>query len=401
MPRSARRPNNGGRKDVREKERRARSGENPGGVEARLQELLQGLVSRKGVAHAVVAVESGDRAFRWIGAAGHANPSGTLMQDNTPYFIASVTKLYIASTILKLHERGELTIDHPMTAYLPPRLIQGLHRLNGTDHTGRITLRHLLGHASGLPEYLEYHPKGEKSLLERVIENQHSWTLEDTLQIVRDKMKPYFEPQPLQAKRWKVRYSDTNYQLLIGIIEAVVGKPVAEVFDELLFRPLELKDTFHPEVAASRTGLEPATVWAEDKPLEPAAMTPFRDLYSTASDQLRFMQALRSGEVFANPTTRELMSAYWNTFGFLLSPVAPGWPIQYGLGMMRFQLPRLFSPFWPMPPIVGHTGATGSWLFYCPKLDMVLCGTVDQITAAAVPFNVVPQLLRVLESSKV
>lgn len=129
-------------------------GELPGTVTERLKELLQRLMQIKNVKHAVVAVERGDGSFRWFGATGMANPDGTPMREDTPFWIASVTKLYIATAILKLHEQGRLSIYDPMAKYLPQSMIGGLHRTRaGVDQTGKITLRHLLGHASGLPDY--------------------------------------------------------------------------------------------------------------------------------------------------------------------------------------------------------------------------------------------------------
>lgn len=95
------------------------------------------------------------------------------------------------------------------------------------------------------------------------------------------------------------------------------------------------------------------------------------------------------------------MTQSWHTFGFSLNPMptSPGWPIQYGLGMMRFHIPRLFSLLHPTPPVIGHTGVTGSWLFYCPEWDVYLVGTVNQAAAAAVPFRLVPKLLQILGST--
>jgi CubicO group peptidase (beta-lactamase class C family) len=113
------------------------------------------------------------------------------------------------------------------------------------------------------------------------------------------------------------------------------------------------------------------------------------------------MRAIIQGELFRESKTAALMQLHWNRFGFPLDAVAmrlPSWPIEYGLGMMRFQLPRLFTPFKPIPAVVGHTGVTGSWLFYCPEYDLYLCGTVDQLSAAALPFRFVPKLLRTIDS---
>jgi CubicO group peptidase (beta-lactamase class C family) len=76
---------------------------------------------------------------------------------------------------------------------------------------------------------------------------------------------------------------------------------------------------------------------------------------------------------------------------------APGWPIEYGLGMMRFQLSRALSPLYPVPALIGHSGSTGSWLFYCPERDLFLAGTVDQGSAGPVPFRFLPKVLRAVE----
>ena len=95
------------------------------------------------------------------------------------------------------------------------------------------------------------------------------------------------------------------------------------------------------------------------------------------------------------------MQQCWNRFGLptdRASLRSPGWPIEYGLGMMRFRLPRMLTPWRPVPSVVGHTGSTGCWLFYCEELDVFLCGSVDEVTAGAVPYRVVPEILRLLGS---
>jgi len=362
-----------------------------------LQRQLQRLMSVRYVKHAIVAVESMDGSFKWIGAKGEANPDGTPMQANTPFWVASVTKLYIAAAVLKLHEQGRLSIDDTMATYLPGRLTKGIHRVNGVDYSDKITVRHLLSHSSGLPDYLEIHRKGEKSLFAIVAENiDRSWSTEEILQLVRDVNAPLFSPQSKGAKK-KIRYSDTNFQLLIAIIENVTAQPLHAAFEEMLYQPLGLKQTFHPGTLPA-TQLPPvASVWYRDNPLDiPGAMRCFKDLNSTASDLVAFMRALIRGDVFDDPATVSLMTGEWNQFGVAFSPVGPGWPIEYGLGMMRFRYPRALTPFCPIPEVIGHTGASGSWLFYCPPLDIVLSGSVSQVAATAVPFQFVPRLLKIL-----
>jgi CubicO group peptidase (beta-lactamase class C family) len=167
-----------------------------------------------------------------------------------------------------------------------------------------------------------------------------------------------------------------------------------------VFEPLGLAHTWH--LAAHPESITPATLWIDKQPLHiPLAMQSFSDLISTVADLLKFMRALIQGRVFDNLATIKLMTQHWHTFGFSLNPVrtSPSWPIQDGLGMMRFQIPRLFSPLRPTPPMIGHSGATGSWLFYCPELDVYTAGTVDQVTAVSVPFRFVPKLLHILSSA--
>ncbi|WP_256623431.1 serine hydrolase domain-containing protein [Methanolobus chelungpuianus] len=351
------------------------------------------------VNHAVLAVESIDGSFRWSGAIGIAHPDGTPMRTNTPFWIASVTKLYIASAVLKLHEQGHLSIYEKMTSYLPRNLTEGLNRTkDGVDHSDKITLLHLLSHSSGIPDYLEIHQKGEKLLWNSILEDgDRSWSIEDSIQLVRNVNHPLFRPQPMDVKGRKSRYSDTNFQLLIAIIENVTGKPVHHVFEEMFCRPLNLKRTYFPSASAYKRFPIAASIWYKDQSLDlPYALESARDLISTADELIIFMRALIRGDFFDDPGTTELMQSDWNRFGLMLSPVAPGWPIEYGLGIMRFKVPPPFSFFRSFPELRGHTGVSSAWLFYCPEIDMIITGTVSQLSAVAVPFKLVPKIAGLL-----
>ncbi|NPV75958.1 MAG: beta-lactamase family protein [Anaerolineae bacterium] len=369
-------------------------------LEAILKQSLQDLVKTKHIKHAVLAIESMAGPFKWSGAEGIAQPDGTAMTPETPFCIASVTKLFIAATILKLHEQRQISIDESMAAYLPDSLIKGLHRIGTVDYTKKITLRHLLEHSSGLPDYLEIHTKDKKSIFDIVIEEgDRSWSIQDFMDIVREVNAPLFAPQPLEARHKKVRYSDTNYQLLIAIIKEVTSQSLHKVFNEMIYEPLGLKQTFHPGTSPSGSISEVATLWYKDQPLNiPKALASFGDLNSTVGDLLIFLRALISGMIFDDPATIKFMCREWNRFGFSLSPVGPGWPIEYGLGIMRFRYPRFLTPLNPLPEVIGHTGVSGSWLFYCPSLEMLMAGDVSQITAGGVPFQFVPKIIRSLQS---
>ena len=365
----------------------------------RLQAEFVALLGQRGVRHALCGIAEGDGSWRWLNAAGPATPNERLMTPQTPFFIASISKLFIAATILRLHERGALHIDEPMMEFLPDENVAGLHQWNGTDYTPSIRVRQLLGHTSGLPDYLEERPRGGRPFIERIVaEGDRDWGIEEALDIVRS-LRPHFPPQPVGAGKPRARYSDTNYRLLIAIIESVTAGSLAEAFDTFLFQPLGLTQTWLP--GADTAGHpEPATVWFGDRALDiPLAMRAVGDLYSTADDLVTFMRSLVRGAVFERPETLRMMRDERVRFGLPRDRAAlrsPGWPIEYGLGMMRFALPRLFTGFRPLPALFGHSGSTGTWLFHCPELDLYFCGTVDQGTAGAVPYRLLPRLLRLV-----
>src|SRR5689334_17069689 len=73
---------------------------------------------------------------------GHANAeNGTPFTENTLFLIGSVAKTFTAASVLKLREQGKLSLDDHVTKFLPELPYQN------------VTLRHLLTHTSGVPEY--------------------------------------------------------------------------------------------------------------------------------------------------------------------------------------------------------------------------------------------------------
>lgn len=369
----------------------------------KLLKMLGALSARPSNPHAVLALESADGSFAWSGAAGAANAAGVPMTVDTPYFIASIDKLYIATATLRLVERGSVRLDEPIATYLPESLWRAIHVLDGTDRSASITVAHLLSHTSGLADYLEDRPKGGRSLIEILVEDgDRSWGVEEPMARVRDELVPHFAPQTPSAAKQRVRYCDTNFQLLIALIESVSGRRLADVFADDIFRPLGMRHTYFPGVTEpdEKPAAPPADLWFGDKVLDlRRALVSLRSINSTAADQIVSLKGILAGSVFERPETAALMRRQWNRFGFPVDAAAlraPGWPIEYGLGMMRFELPRWASPFAAVPAVIGHTGSTGSWLFHCPELDVYLAGTVDQATAGAVPYRFVPQVLTVL-----
>ena len=347
---------------------------------------------------AVMGVETLDKDFEWVGVHGPADLNAEPIRPDTPVWIASVTKLYIASTILKLSEKGLVDIDAPMAAYLPADLIQGIHHTSdGVDHTDKITIRNLLSHSSGLADYLEESPEDEEGLMDQVFDgNDREFSIIEAMNLLRTHLPAHFPPQQHNGNKKKIRYSDTNYQLLIEIIKKIKEQSFHDVLTEIIYGPLGLESTFHPGTRFGNSSKEAAVVWSGDQPLNtPKAMRSFGDLNSTVRDMIKFMRGLINGNFFDHPETWQMMQRDFASFGFSLdpSPKSPPWPVEYGLGIMRLEMPRLFTLFNPIPAAIGHTGVSGSWLFYCSEYNLILSGTVNQVAAAALPFRFLPMLL--------
>ncbi|MCJ7726052.1 MAG: beta-lactamase family protein [Acidimicrobiia bacterium] len=370
-------------------------------VVPRLERLLANTSSHRKVQHAVVGAAAIDGSWEWIDAIGEANPDGTPMEPETPWFLASVTKLYIASVVLRLHEQGLIDLGAPIPEYLHDGFKRGLHVRNGVDRTAQITVTHLLAHATGLPDSLVEHPKGGRGLVAEIETADTAFTFEEAIERVRS-LKPHFPPSDLDGNHPKVRYSETNYQLLMLIAEHVSGLSMGDLYRTLLFEPQGLRNTWFPGDKPLGEVGRPATSWLSDWPLQdrPKALRSLGDLYGTTGDVLRFGRALFSEGVFEDRATGELMYRRFNRFGLPRSVAAiasPAWPIEYGLGMMRFAPSRSMAMGRRLPPLLGHTGSTASWLWYSPSLGLLLAGTADQATKAALPFRAIPLALHGLD----
>ncbi|MEJ7611169.1 MAG: serine hydrolase domain-containing protein [Ferruginibacter sp.] len=154
---------------------------------------------------------------------GAVNFGGTdSINANTPLHIASVTKTMTAMAILKLQEEGKLNINDTLTKYFPA--------FNYPD----ITIKDLLSHRSGLPNYL-YFMKTVGWNEDSVIQNT------DVLQWLIDK-KGMIENIAPPNRRFT--YCNTNYALLALVIEKVTGSSFPAYLQRELFDPMGMKNTF-------------------------------------------------------------------------------------------------------------------------------------------------------------
>jgi len=232
-------------------------------------------------------------------------------------------------------------------------------------------------------DYFEQKPQHGDSYQETVLrDGDRPITFDEIITIVRNDLKPRFPPG--EAK--KAYYNDTNYQLLGRIIESIEGKPLAEVFDRFIFTPLELPDTyvFTLESRQSRPPILPFYYGNKvlDIPGTMSSFAPDGGIVSNLRDSLVFLRAFFDGLLFSK---EYLDSMYqWRRIFY---------PFQYGYGLMRFKMSRLMSPFKPSPELIGHSGSTASFLFYCPVKDLYLSGTLNQLKETGRPFRLMLQVI--------
>jgi CubicO group peptidase (beta-lactamase class C family) len=353
------------------------------GLANELQSVLAAQIGKGNIHNVVAAVQSHDRSIDFVGAAGIADPrTGAAMTPDTPYFIASVTKMYTAAIILGLHEESRVDLDAPISEYLPTSLTRAIHIYKGTDYSARIKVSELINQSSGLADYEAGKPRGGKSILDELKAGQdRAIDTVEAMNIVRG-LSPRFAP----GTRGKAHYSNANFRLLGAIIEAVTEKSMATNFEERIFAPLGLQHTYLFDWTALRPGEVPATIYLKDAPANVpkylSSNVSDGGLVSTAHESVIFLRAFFEGRLFDKALFERMMT--WNSMFF---------PLRYGYGLMYFRLPRFFWPY-QLPEFVGHSGSTGSFAFTCRSRSMYLAGTVNQIASPSKPFFLMIGLIR-------
>jgi len=205
-----------------------------------LQTVLDKVVDGKKVFGTSFAFKKDE--VTWQGA------SGNLTMDR-PYFIASTTKLFTTAIILNLRAEGKLSLEDKISKYIDASILSGLHVYRGKDYSEELTIRHLLSHTSGLPDYFQDKGASGKSLENELMAgNDQYWTFEQAIERSK-KMSPLFIP----GTKGKAKYSDANFQLLGKIIETLTGKSYSGNCQEYIIQPLGLTKTYLYQDATDET----------------------------------------------------------------------------------------------------------------------------------------------------
>jgi D-alanyl-D-alanine carboxypeptidase len=358
------------------------------GLSTRLQSLLDVLVDEhENVRNGVLLVEG--PGFKWKGASGMAFPdSGLSMRPDDQFNIDSVAKMMTATIVMKLVEAEKLRLDDKIGRYLPDSLMAGLHVYKGKDYSDEITIRHLLSHTSGIPDDWAS-PKFFELIMADL---ERRWTPEETVEFVKRNSEPAFPPGG------GFKYTDVGYNLLGLIVENVTGQALHKVYRDLLLDPLGMDHTYRPSHEEARPmfpGRWPSRRYLDDIEctLLPAVMTADwagGGLISTTEDLNRFMRAFVRNEIFRREDTRDKMFSWvksgpYHNYGYGISRVLfdeSGSPEQAGLG-----------------EIWGHAGSSYCFMFYWPREDVTMIGTLNQINCQSDRYDILASIMKaVLEA---
>lgn len=168
-------------------------------------------------------------------SAGVAVGKGNLETGQAPPMdgevrVGSNTKTFVAVVVMQMVQEGKVGLDEPIETYLP-----GLIKGEGIDGS-KITVRQLLQHTSGLPEYADTYRSSNAEVTENM---QHYVPPRDLLDTALGK-PAQFEP----GTQWK--YTNTNYIVLGMLIERVSQRPLGEQINERIVKKLGLSHTYFP-----------------------------------------------------------------------------------------------------------------------------------------------------------
>ena len=306
----------------------------PDALGQKLQSRLNKLRSKYAIPGVSVTIILADGST-WTGTSGYANVrKKTRVKADTAFALASVSKTYTSALILALANDGRLDLDARVSTILPKIRI-----------AGNATVRQLLDHTSGLPDYF-LNGKIDRALFR---DPARKWTTRDSFRYVG---KPIFPA----GKGWY--YSNTNYALLALVAEKVGERPLSEQLRSRFLDPLRLDHTYEqiderPAGPIARgyrvTGSSSKPVYADLS--DGSKVMPFTSVVTAApgagsmagssSDVARWARALYGGEVLPQATVRTMVGDARNTARFRPR-------IGYGLGVQVTTLDGR--------PALGHSG---------------------------------------------
>lgn len=194
----------------------------PADLQQKVDQVAEQALAETGVPSASVAiVRDGQIAYTRAYGKARLDPA-EMAESSMRYSVGSISKQFTAAAVLLLEQQGKLSINDPISKYLPD-----LTRAN------EVTIRMLLSHTSG---YQDYWP--EDYLMPPMSQPTTAQHILDTW----GKKPLDFDP----GTQWQ--YSNTNFVIAGRIVEMVSGEPLMQFLQEHIFRPLDMKEVWNSDL---------------------------------------------------------------------------------------------------------------------------------------------------------
>lgn len=214
--------------------------------------------------------------------------------SSTAMHIASTSKTFTATAILRMVQEGKLSLDDSLQKFFP-----------GFPYS-RITVKMLLNHRSGLPNYLYFMSNNKWGIQPNGKWNHQYATNQDVLRMMYDK-----RPDPTGTPGARFNYSNTNYVLLAMIVEKISGISFPAYMRQKFFEPLQMKDTYvftlKDTLTATPSFTNNGIYWDYDF-LD--ATYGDKNVYTTPQDLLKWDQALYTDQLIEKPLLDSAFAPY-------------------------------------------------------------------------------------------
>jgi CubicO group peptidase (beta-lactamase class C family) len=239
--------------------------------------LMSTLYERGQFNGAVLVAQQGDVIYRK--ALGKANlQTATNFTPETPSDIGSLTKQFTAMAIMILAEQSKVSYDDPVSKYIP--------EFSRSLRVSKISVRHLLTHTSGIPDY------GDLGI------DDSRLTPQGLIAIMLGKEGLFSQPG------LKYRYSNPGYSLLAIVVERVSGRAFGDFLEQEIFKPAGMRNTFvydSPRKGSTRAAIGYDQFGQVDDS-GPTAIPGDGGIYSTVDDLFQWDQALYTDKLVRQST---------------------------------------------------------------------------------------------------
>jgi CubicO group peptidase (beta-lactamase class C family) len=317
------------------------------------------------------------------------SPLSRSIDLNTMYDLASLTKVCATTlAVMKLYGEGKLDIEAPVTRYIPQF---------GQDGKGKITIRNLLEHDSGLPPdppmYLWKTSAIPQEQLDRLLKSPRSFVVADSFgdnfNAAHDAMWDSLYATALEYPTGaKMVYSDINFLMVGKIVEKITGMPLDKYVVENFYRPLGMTHTmFTPPASLAQTcapteydsaadGLMQGVV-DDESSRSLGGVAGHAGLFSTTNDLAVCLQMLLNHGVYdGRQYLQDSVIALFTRKQSDLSTRGLGWDTK-APNPQYSSAGHYFSP-----NSFGHTGFTGTSVWVDPERHLFVILLTNRICPA-------------------